>query len=165
MADRFEDERGIIQDLLGPVDAVTEIFTRAGYVRGNHVHHKTTQWVYLVSGRMLVSHGGKGERIFGTGERFAEDPGIPHAWLAIEDTWVLVFTKGPRSGEAYETDTERLPREEWLLEAALCAACHQPGTQDRPLSALVKGHRAHARCATPDVIAPLPGHWRTIAEM
>jgi quercetin dioxygenase-like cupin family protein len=117
MADRFEDERGVIQDLLGPVDAVTEIFTKAGAVRGNHVHAKTTQWTYIVSGRLWVvkqAGGDSGENpmleglIATPGRLVAELPGIPHAWRAVEDTTVLVFTRGPRSGEAYESDTQRL---------------------------------------------------------
>jgi hypothetical protein len=28
---------------------------------------------------------------------------------------VLVFTRGPRSGQAYETDTTRLDEKDWLL--------------------------------------------------
>lgn len=111
MADRFEDERGVIQDLFGAIDAVTRITTRKGAVRGNHVHHKTIQWTLVLSGRMLIVTG-DGEytrhREYGPGEMAREDPGVPHAWKALEDTEVLVFTRGPRSGEAYETDTERL---------------------------------------------------------
>jgi len=111
MADRFEDERGVIQDLLGQVDAVTEIFTVAGAVRGNHVHKHTTQWAYVVSGRLLVVTERSGARRhdeYAAGELMCDGPGVPHAWQALEDTRVLVFTKGPRSGEAYESDTERL---------------------------------------------------------
>lgn len=111
MTDRFEDERGVIQDLLGKVDAVTEIFTKAGCVRGNHVHEKTTQWTYIVSGKMLTAwleDDGPHTAIRVPGDLVTEPAGIPHAWKAIEDTRVLVFTKGPRSGEAYETDTTRL---------------------------------------------------------
>ncbi|SRR6266487_1201123 len=117
--DRFEDERGVIQDLLGPIDAVTEIFTRKGCIRGNHVHDETTQWAYVVSGRLLVAkrpwlnaHGklyaGTGENVYDPGMISCEEPGVAHAWKAIEDTTVLVFTKGPRSGENYESDVTRL---------------------------------------------------------
>ena len=35
--------------------------------------------------------------------------GVIHAWLRAQDTDVLVFTKGPRSGAAYESDTFKLP--------------------------------------------------------
>ena len=114
MADRFEDERGIIQDLLGPVDAVTEIYTRKGHVRGNHYHPRTVQWTYVIEGELLISHSGE-EKTRGPGSFFFEPPGEPHAWKALLDTRVLVFTQGPRSGENYESDTVRLPRDQWLL--------------------------------------------------
>lgn len=111
-AGRFVDERGIIQDLLGPVDAVTEIVSRAGAVRGNHLHRRTVQYTYVVRGRLLVvaapEGGERTERYVGAGEMITEEAGIPHAWRALEATTVLVFTKGPRSGTAYESDTIRL---------------------------------------------------------
>jgi quercetin dioxygenase-like cupin family protein len=111
LTDCFEDERGIIQDLLGPVDAITEIFTKKDAVRGNHVHEQTTQWTYIVSGKMLTAYMDDDGPHYVTrfpGELVIEPAGVPHAWKALEDTRVLVFTKGPRSGSAYETDTTRL---------------------------------------------------------
>jgi quercetin dioxygenase-like cupin family protein len=111
LTDRFEDDRGVIQDLLGPVDAVTEIFTRQGAVRGNHVHENTIQWTYIVSGSIIFAwteDDGIHHAVHGPGEMVTEPAGIPHAWKAVEDSRVLVFTKGPRSGEAYETGTTRL---------------------------------------------------------
>ena len=118
MASRFEDSRGIIQDLLASIDGVTEIFTKKGSVRGNHVHERTVQWTYVVEGRLLVATSGGGgvhtEEI-GPKQMVVESPGIPHAWKALEDCTVLVFTRGPRSGEAYETDTRRLAEENKLL--------------------------------------------------
>ncbi len=111
MVDRFEDERGVIQDLLGPVDAVTEIFTRAGAVRGNHVHLKTVQYTYVVHGLLLVAwteDDGVHTREARPCELVTEAAGIPHAWKALADCCVLVFTRGPRSGGAYESDTQRL---------------------------------------------------------
>jgi quercetin dioxygenase-like cupin family protein len=112
MPDRFEDDRGVIQDLLGPVDSVTEIFTRAGAVRGNHVHAETVQWTYVVSGKLGVVRREPGGypvacRV-GPGELICEAPGVAHAWQALEDTTVLVFTRGPRSGADYEDDVQRL---------------------------------------------------------
>jgi len=118
VADRFEDERGVIQDLLGPVDSVTEIFTRTGHVRGNHVHKLTTQWTYIVSGSLLVAMDAPEAinlRYRYGGELITEVPGVAHAWRALEDTTVLVFTKGPRSGQNYESDVYRLPEEKRLL--------------------------------------------------
>jgi quercetin dioxygenase-like cupin family protein len=114
MTDRYEDERGVIQDLLGAVDSVTSIFTKKGEVRGNHYHRETDQWTYVVRGRLLVARGNQREEIRHDGLRMLLEPkGMPHAWKALEDTLCLVFTKGPRSGENYESDTYRL--EEPLL--------------------------------------------------
>lgn len=118
MADRYEDERGVIQDLLGQVDAVTEIVTWEGGIRGNHVHQRTTQWTYVVAGLLLVAwteDDGVHTAQHGPGSLVTEPAGIPHAWKALADTRVLVFTKGPRSGAAYEEDTTRLPENARLL--------------------------------------------------
>lgn len=120
MADRFEDERGVIQDLLGKVDAVTEIRTHKGAIRGNHVHFKTTQWTYIVSGKMRIvtsKVGGEGreDRVYAPGEIACEEPGTVHAWEAVEDCVCLVFTRGPRSGEDYESDVQRFFGEDRLL--------------------------------------------------
>lgn len=118
MADRFEDERGVIEDLLGGIDAVTQITTRPGAIRGNHVHQATEQWAYLVSGTMIFAwteDDGVHTRTATAPAIIYEPPGIPHAWKSVTDTTVLVFTKGPRSGEAYESDTQRLPENAWLL--------------------------------------------------
>ena len=112
MADRFEDDRGLILDLFtGQLDGVTEIFTRKGAVRGNHVHDRTTQWTLVRSGHLLVvTDNGefRSRREYLPGEMAEELPGVAHAWKALEDTTVLVFTRGPRSGDAYESDPQRL---------------------------------------------------------
>jgi quercetin dioxygenase-like cupin family protein len=112
MSDRFEDHRGVIQDVLGRIDAVTRITTLAGHVRGNHYHEKTTQWTLVLNGSLIMASG-KTRALMGPGEIVKHGPGDPHAWKAVSDCECLVFTKGPRSGEDYETDTIRL--EEPLL--------------------------------------------------
>lgn len=120
---RHEDERGVIQDLLaGPLDMVTQIDTGPGAVRGNHTHLATTQWTYIVHGRLLVAwQGPDGDgvhtAVYPAGSLVVEEPGIAHAWQAIEATRVLVFTRGPRAGEDYENDTVRLPENARLLPA------------------------------------------------
>ena len=118
MGSSFTDHRGTIIDLLGPVDAVTEIVTKAGLGQRQPRPRKTVQFTYIVSGRLLVATLLPAPRDtqaglplmleHGPGDLIEEAAGIPHAWRALEDTVVLVFTRGPRSGDAYETDTERL---------------------------------------------------------
>lgn len=118
--DRFEDERGVIQDILGPVDAVTTIFTHKGAIRGNHVHHHTTQWTYIASGLLMICTRAPHEealtyKAYKPGELACEKPGVHHAWKALEDTTVVVFSKGPRSGGNYESDTIRLRGDNRLI--------------------------------------------------
>jgi quercetin dioxygenase-like cupin family protein len=112
MADSFLDERGLIEDLLiTPLDGVTRITTRAGAVRGNHTHKASHQWAYVVSGRLLVvteQNGYRQRHEYGPGEISHEPPGVPHAWQALEDTVCLVFSRGPRTGDGFEDDVERL---------------------------------------------------------
>jgi quercetin dioxygenase-like cupin family protein len=107
MSDRFEDARGVIQDMFGPIDSVTHITTKKGAVRGNHVHRETTQWTFVISGKLLMANRNT-QTEMEPGVCMKHDPGDPHAWKALEDTTCLVFTKGPRSGENYESDVERL---------------------------------------------------------
>jgi len=120
MASSFRDERGYIEDLLvTPLDSVTRIITREGAVRGNHSHRETTQWTYVISGHLRfvtrLRDGTVTDRVIGPGEMTRELPGIEHAWKALDDCTCLVFTRGPRSGAGYESDTTRLPEEDWLI--------------------------------------------------
>jgi quercetin dioxygenase-like cupin family protein len=88
------------------VDSVTRIFTARNAVRGNHIHHQTTQWTYVVAGRLLFFNGQ--EVFYAMPDSIVETtPGKVHAWKAIEDTVCLAFARGPR-GVDYESDTERL---------------------------------------------------------
>ena len=48
------------------------------------------------------------EKTYGPGSLITEPAGIPHAWRAETDCTVLVLTRGPRSADAYESDTHRL---------------------------------------------------------
>jgi quercetin dioxygenase-like cupin family protein len=107
MSGRFEDHRGVIQDVIGKIDAVTRITTVAGAVRGNHYHENTTQWTLVLSGHLLMASG-ETTKLMNPREIVKHSPGEPHAWKAIDDCECLVFTRGPRSGEDYESDVIRL---------------------------------------------------------
>jgi quercetin dioxygenase-like cupin family protein len=104
---RFEDHRGVIQDVIGRIDSVTRITTLKGAVRGNHYHECTTQWTLVLSGRLLMASGDQ-QTVMGPHEVIKHPPGMPHAWKALEDSECIVFTRGPRAGEDYESDVVRL---------------------------------------------------------
>ena len=52
----FQDDRGRIIDVMESLDfnSATVISTRKGAVRGNHYHQKTTQWIYVLRGKVLA---------------------------------------------------------------------------------------------------------------
>lgn len=113
----FEDDRGIIMDLLSKQDmnAATLISFKKGAIRGNHFHKHTIQYNFILKGSLRYVYQKDnepiGEIILSTDNKsrlnFSE-PWEKHAMIALEDTEMLVFTMGPRGGNDYETDTYRL---------------------------------------------------------
>jgi dTDP-4-dehydrorhamnose 3,5-epimerase-like enzyme len=111
-----EDDRGRIVDILEGIDFnyATVITSRKGVTRGNHYHKQTTQWVYVIKGRMLAHSrmpGGEIQRrTLSIGDVIMNPPYEHHALTALEDTQFLVLTAGLRGGRDYEKDTFRLER-------------------------------------------------------
>jgi len=110
----FKDPRGTITDILDNVDlnSVTRITSKKGVARGNHFHKKTTQWLYLLEGKVrYVSRRGKGKTrsaMMRPGDLACSPPHEAHAVITLEPSTFLVFSKGPRHGKNYEADTFRL---------------------------------------------------------
>ena len=111
----FEDARGKITDIMehGDIDAVTLITFTEGAVRANHYHKETTQWNYVLSGKIklatqIVESSEVEEVIMNPGDFVAALPNEAHALKALEESTLLVLTKGPRGGKEYESDTFRL---------------------------------------------------------
>ncbi|MBI4138629.1 hypothetical protein HY479_00570 [Candidatus Uhrbacteria bacterium] len=113
----FKDARGEIRDILTHVaiDSVTSITCATGAIRGNHYHKKTTQYTYILSGK-LMSYGRKGMRgkvvkkIVKAGDLLMHGPNEAHAFKAIEPSHLLQLGFGPRRGDDYELDTFRLEK-------------------------------------------------------
>jgi quercetin dioxygenase-like cupin family protein len=110
----LHDERGEITDLLRNVeiDSVTLIRTRKGAVRGNHYHHETEQYTYILEGAVWwvaqTPGVGRSEKMARKGDLILSPANERHAMRAEEDSVFLVFTRGPRSGNNYESDTFRI---------------------------------------------------------
>jgi len=113
-APAFTDHRGEISDLLENenINAVTIVTFTQGAARGNHYHKQTTQWNYLMSGRIRFVSQVPGEPVVETvlqpGDFVVTAPNVSHALIALEESSLMVFTKGPRGGKEYESDTFRL---------------------------------------------------------
>ena len=110
-----KDDRGVIIDLLQKkIDFITYITIKKGKIRGNHFHKKTIQWNYILNGKVTLfykkdNNCKKIKKVLLKKKDLAVcNIYEPHALKAITDCELLVFTKGPRQGKEYESDTFRL---------------------------------------------------------
>jgi len=109
----YKDNRGIISDLIEKekINSVTYITYNKNKVRGTHYHKKTTQWNYVISGKLVFFSkiNGKIKKIIGKKKDLIKiETKEHHAIKALNYSEMLVFTKGPRGGKEYESDTFRL---------------------------------------------------------
>ena len=108
-----KDKRGIISDLIEKekINSITYISFYKNKIRANHYHKKTTQWNYVISGKVLfVSRiNNKIKKIVGKKNDLIKiETREHHAIKSLEYSEILVFTKGPRGGKEFESDTYRL---------------------------------------------------------
>ncbi|OGO21371.1 MAG: hypothetical protein A2144_03870 [Chloroflexi bacterium RBG_16_50_9] len=110
----YTDDRGKIVDILERVetDCVTLITSKKGARRGDHYHKKSLQYLYVLSGRLQLLTQMSGEKTLQTtiesGHMVSTPPWESHAFIAIDDSTMIVLTRGPRGGSTYEDDTYRL---------------------------------------------------------
>lgn len=110
----FKDARGLIIDILDGirVECVTLLTSKRGAVRGNHYHKKTTQYAYVLEGKLRLWTQRPGRsvrtRIISAGDLVVTPPKERHAFVALEDSVLLACAHGPRAGRSYEADTYRL---------------------------------------------------------
>ena len=111
-----KDNRGEIIDILEneKINSITLITLKKGAIRGNHYHKKTYQWNYLISGEITYFYKKKDKKknkiILSPGEMILSPPNEEHALKANKKSLLMVFTKGPRGGKEYESDTFRLEK-------------------------------------------------------
>jgi quercetin dioxygenase-like cupin family protein len=117
----FEDERGKISDIITgkEIQHVNLITFKKGAIRANHYHKESFHFNYVLKGSLkIVTEDFKGvteSAVVGTGDLIEIPQMVKHALTALDDTDLLVFTRGPRGGENYEKDTYRLNENELLL--------------------------------------------------
>ncbi len=108
------DARGVITEIhVGqPVNALTTVTCVKGAIRGNHFHKLTTQFTYVMSGRLRYfsqTPGGPIEScIVEAGDLATSLPFESHAFESLEDSILLAFCHGVRAGIDYEKDTYRI---------------------------------------------------------
>ncbi len=110
----FEDNRGIITDIIVKerIDYVTIITNKKGAVRGNHYHKETIQYLYVLEGSILVASKFEGKnlekKILKVGSLLFNEANEWHAIKSLEDSKLLILTRGLRGGKDYESDTYKL---------------------------------------------------------
>ena len=118
----FEDKRGIITDILVDelVEHVNLITFKKNAVRGNHYQKRSLHYNYVLKGTIKLytkkSTGDVETSIMAAGDLALILPSERHALVALEDSELLVFTRGTRGGENYEQDTYRLGADESLTK-------------------------------------------------
>jgi len=110
----YKDERGAIIDIMERIetDCVTLITSKRGARRGDHYHKNSEQYTFVLKGSLeLLTQMPEGEieaTIIKAGDLVFTPPLEKHALIALEDSEILVLTRGPRGGKNYEEDTYRL---------------------------------------------------------
>lgn len=112
----FEDERGEIFDILeAPVEHIGMITSKTGAQRAKHYHKKSTQYTYVLEGKIelkikdLREDGKEIETyVMEPGDFVEIPPMIIHMYTAITDSTFLDFTTESRLDTGYEDDTIRV---------------------------------------------------------
>jgi len=110
----FTDKRGDILDILEePVSHVGLVTFKKGAIRGNHYHKKSTQYTYVLYGKIkfVVSDArGKNKKSFILMERMFSriPPKMVHSYKALTTAAMLDITTLNRKNSAYEEDTVRV---------------------------------------------------------
>ncbi len=114
----FEDERGEIWDILDNcrLEHVGFIRSKKGSVRGNHYHKRSTQYTFVLDGKIQFyrkdlrsgDSASVEKLVLGPGDLAIDPPGVAHAVLALEDSTFLDMMDVHREGNAYEDDTVRI---------------------------------------------------------
>jgi len=118
----FKDKRGSIIDIFTnkPKDHCTLVTFNKGAIRGNHFHKKSTQYSFLISGKLIlfsckVDKNGKfigkpKKELLKPNSLITHKPFHAHAFKALEFSNFLAFADGIRGGKNYEKDTFRLDK-------------------------------------------------------
>ena len=112
----FRDKRGLIADIIynNEINHIAYISTNKNGIRGNHYHKKTTQYTFVIDGRIryyFKKKSGKkiSQLILKKGDLIKSKFNEIHAFKTISKKSVmLALTVGVRGGKDYEKDTFRV---------------------------------------------------------
>jgi len=111
LASKFEDERGVIQNLLNtPINHIAVIDSKAGAIRSNHYHKLNSHYIFVVSGEIeyherFINGTNVIIKKYGPGEMFFTGPQKVHKFVSLTDSKVFTFAKNFRGEQHDEQDT------------------------------------------------------------
>lgn len=111
---KYIDKRGLILDLFykSKINHVAYITTKKNCIRGNHYHKKTTQYTFIIKGKIYYfskKNKKKKKKILKKGDMVISYPKEVHAFKGLTyDSEMIVFSQGLRGGKDYEKDTFRV---------------------------------------------------------
>lgn len=111
----FKDNRGFILDIFYKenFNHSALIFSKKNSIRANHYHKKTTQISFILKGSCIYLTRKNKSNIkkkikLKKFDYLITKPNEIHAYKFLEDTEMIVFSKGLRGGKDYEKDTYRV---------------------------------------------------------
>ena len=120
LKNNFKDKRGRIIDIFinKPKDHCTLVTFNKNAVRGNHYHKKSTQYSFVISGKLILMTAKIGlngkilskvkKEVVKANSLITHKPFYAHAFKALTKANLLAFADGTRGGKNYEKDTFRL---------------------------------------------------------
>jgi dTDP-4-dehydrorhamnose 3,5-epimerase-like enzyme len=112
----FEDERGSVYDVVEKnVGHVGMITSKKGTVRGNHYHKESTQYTFVISGKVRYtekdlrqSSSKRRTFLLSPNDLIETPPHVAHVFRFLEDSVIIDLTTKSRNDDGYEDDTVRL---------------------------------------------------------
>lgn len=112
----FTDARGEIFDIIEkkPVAHVGLVTFIKGAVRGNHYHKQSTQYTYILRGKIKfittdIDGGNRAETVLEASDFSEIPPGVVHTYVALDDDAAMLdMTTLARGEQGYEDDTVRV---------------------------------------------------------
>ena len=112
----FEDKRGKIFDIVeDPISHIGFITFKKGAVRGNHYHKKSTQYTYVIAGKIeLYTKDARNpdapvtKTVMTPGFLAVIPPHTIHVYRAVTPSSMIDCTTANRLKQGYENDTVRI---------------------------------------------------------
>lgn len=111
---KFEDDRGIIQNILNEyINHIAIITSKAGSIRSNHYHKTNSHYIYVLSGLMEywerdIDNDVKTIIVCGPGDMVLSESNKVHKTIFLEDTVIITFAKGERDFDIDKYDTIKM---------------------------------------------------------